>query len=82
MPDLRTAVNKKGIRPMLATDQKGVNRFYNSLDNDDKFENGDEKYVCTPALKKELSERRENYYDPITKAKLERSEKALYVNMV
>jgi hypothetical protein len=75
--DLRTAINKNGIKAILTTDQKAVNRLYNNLDEDDKIENGDEKYIRTPAVIKEICEREENYHNPHTKAILEHSKRAL-----
>lgn len=59
----KTALNAKGLRHTLCTDELGAKKFYNRLPEKDKFKVGAEKYVKTPALKRELDERIEKPYD-------------------
>lgn len=73
-PDGKSFVNKKALTKVLATDKKGVNRFVNNLENDDKMENGIDTFVSTPAVMKELSERIQSPIDTIKKEKLRDSE--------
>lgn len=73
-PDGKAYVNKKALPQVLATDQKGVNRFVNDLEDEDKMENGSETFVSAPAVMKEISERIQWPIDTIKKEKLRDSE--------
>jgi len=73
-PDGKSFVNKKALPKILATDKKGVNRFVNDLEDDDKMENGADTFVSTPAVMKEISERIQWPIDTIKKEKLRDSE--------
>ena len=73
-PDGKAYVNKKALPQVLATDKKGVNRFVNDLENEDKMKNGSEVFVSAPSVMKEISERIEWPIDTIQKEKLRDSE--------
>lgn len=73
-PDGKAYVNKKALPKVLATDKKGVNRFVNDLDDEDKMENGPDTFVSAPAVMKEISERIQWPIDTIKKEKLRDSE--------
>jgi len=75
--DGRVWTPKKSLPNMLATDSKAINRFYNDLNNDDKLENGSEKYVSIEATQKELSKRIQEPRDTNEKDRLKYSEKAI-----
>ncbi len=60
----KTALNTKGLQHTLSTDAVGAKKFYNELPEKDKFKVGKERYVRTPALKRELDERIEKPHDP------------------
>lgn len=47
-------IGKKKIKDILVTDKAGANKFYNNLDDEDKFENGNEKYASVAACQKEI----------------------------
>jgi len=73
-PDGKAFINKKALPKVLATDKKGINRFVNDLDDDDKMENGIDTLVSAPAVMKELSKRIQWPMDTIKKEKLRDSE--------
>lgn len=73
-PDGKAFINKKVLPKILATDIKGVNRFVNDLEGDDKMKNGTNTLVSAPAIMKELSERIQWPIDTIKKEKLKDSE--------
>jgi len=76
-PDGKALVNKKALPKVLATDKKGVNRFVNDLNDEDKVENGSDTFVSVPAVMKEISERIQWPIDTIKKEKLRDSEGCL-----
>jgi len=59
----KTAVHVAALQDMLSTDLVGAKKFYNGLPNADKFKDGHERYVRTPALKREYTERIEKAFD-------------------
>lgn len=73
-PDGKAFINKKALPKIFATDIKGVNRFVNNLEGDDKMKNGTNTLVSAPAIMKELSERIQWPIDTIKKEKLKDSE--------
>lgn len=48
-------IGKKKIKDILVTDKAGANKFYNNLDDEDKFENGNEKYASVAVCQKEIT---------------------------
>lgn len=72
--DGRAYVNKDVLPHLLATDTKGANRFYNNLDDEDKLENGSEKFASVSSLNKEISERIQEPRDTLQKERLRDSE--------
>ena len=78
-PDGRTYVNTKALSHLLATDQKGVKRFYNNLDDDDKFQNGKSKFASVPSVNKEISKRLEEPRGTLKRERLKDSEKCINV---
>lgn len=73
-PDGKAFISKKALPKVLATDKKGVNRFVNDLEDDDKMQNGTDTLVSVPAVMKEISERIQWPIDTIKKEKLKDSE--------
>lgn len=61
--DGKTAVRVAALPDLLSTDLVGAKKFYNGLLNADKFKDGRERYVRTPALKREVNERIEKAFD-------------------
>lgn len=61
--DGKTALNAKALPHALCTDIVGAKKFFNRLPNKDKFKVGNDRFVRTPALKRELDERIEKPYD-------------------
>jgi len=59
----KTAVNARALKVALRTDDVGAKKFYNRLPEKDKFKDGNERYVRTPVLKRELDERIEKPHD-------------------
>ncbi len=72
--DGRAYVNKDVLPHLLATDTKGANRFYNNLDDEDKLENGSEKFASVSSLNKEISQRIQEPRDTLQKERLRDSE--------
>lgn len=70
-------LNTRALTHILATDKKGVNRFYNNLENEDKLEQGEKNLVSVAALSKEISERIQEPRDNLQKERLRDSEKCL-----
>lgn len=75
--DGKAFVDKKSVPHLLATDTKSANRIYNNLDDEDKFENGTEKYISVDATQKELSKRIQEPRDTNEIDRLKYSEKAI-----
>lgn len=73
----KTAINSKGLKQILHTDAAGVKHFYSDLDDEDKFKMGNQHYVRTPALRKELDERIEKPYNAKKHAQLRYSSDCL-----
>lgn len=75
--DGKTALNTKGLTHTLCTDTVGAKKFYNKLPDKDKFKVGNERYVRTPALKKELDERIEKPFDAKKIEQMKENERCL-----
>lgn len=73
----KTALNTKGLQHALVTDIVGAKKFYNRLSKKDKFQVGKERYVRTPALKRELDERIEKPYDAKKIEQMKENERCL-----
>lgn len=67
-------LRKDALPHLLATDGRGVNRIYNELDQEDKLEVGQEKFVSIPAINKEISKRIQEPRDTLEKERLRDSE--------
>ena len=67
-------INKNDASHLLGTDKKGVNRIYNNLDEEDKLENGNEKFISIPAMNKEVSKRLEEPRDTLQRERLRDTE--------
>ena len=70
-------IEKDSLTVVLATDKKGVNRFYNNLETEQKIENGDNKFVSYPAVNEKLSEKIMTQPDFDKLFKLRHAEKCL-----
>ena len=55
--DGKAYIDKIASPHFLATDKNGVNRFVNTLENEDKLEQGEQRLVSVSAVNKEISER-------------------------
>lgn len=75
--DGKTALNTKGLQHTLCTDSVGAKKFYRRLPEKDKFKVGGERYVRTPALKRELDERIEKPYDATKIEQMKENERCL-----
>ena len=64
---------KKKIKDILVTDKAGANKFYNNLDDEDKFENGDEKYASVAACQKEITNKIQQDRPQLEREKLKHS---------
>lgn len=73
----KTALNAKGLQHTLCTDSVGAKKFYNRLPDADKFKVGNERYVRTPALKRELDERIEKPFDAQKIEQMKENERCL-----
>lgn len=76
-PDGRVFLKKNTLPHLLATDKKGVNRFYNDLEEEDKLENGQDKYASVESIQKEASKRIQEPRDTIQKTRLKYTEECL-----
>ncbi|EPJ5553688.1 TPA: hypothetical protein ACSQMU_005252 [Pseudomonas aeruginosa] len=59
----KTALGVPALPVVLGTDVVGAKKFYNNLPDEDKFKIGNDRYVKTPALGREIDERIEKAYD-------------------
>ena len=75
--DGKTAVRVAALPDLLSTDLVGAKKFYIGLQNADKFKDGRERYVRTPALKREVNERIEKAFDAKKIEQLRESESCL-----
>lgn len=66
-------IGKKKIKDILVTDKAGANKFYNNLDDEDKFENGDEKYASVAACQKEITNKIQQDRPQLEREKLKHS---------
>jgi hypothetical protein len=72
-PKGRLFLNKRNLPNVLATDKKGANKVYNNSQEDDKFENGDEQYLSTSQVRKEVDERLQQPRGALEREKLKHS---------
>ncbi|MGD9678717.1 MAG: hypothetical protein AB7V16_10290 [Vulcanibacillus sp.] len=70
-------MNKNEIPKQLNTDKKGSNKFYNNLENDEKFEDCNSKYADVAALIKEISNRIQDPRPQLEREKLKDSRDCL-----
>lgn len=70
----QTYIDKNALPHLLATDKKGINRLYNSLDNADKLELGQQQFVSVPAINKEISKRLQEPRDTLQRERLRDTE--------
>lgn len=75
--DGKTALNAKALPHALCTDIVGAKKFFNRLPNKDKFKVGNDRFVRTPALKRELDERIEKPYDAKKIEQMKENERCL-----
>lgn len=73
----KTAIRVAALPQILSTDVVGAKRFFNNLPNKDKFKNGKDRFVRTPALKRELDDRIEKGFDAKKIEQLRESERCL-----
>ena len=76
-PDSKGYLNTKGLPHLMGTDKKSTNRFYNNLDNVDKFENGAERYASLESVDKEVSKRLQEPRDTLQRERLRDSENCI-----
>ena len=72
--DGRVYIDKDALPHLMATDKKGVNRFYNNLDNEDQLELGSKSLASASSVNKEISERIQQPRDTLQKERLRDSE--------
>ncbi|WP_146010041.1 hypothetical protein [Burkholderia sp. WAC0059] len=75
--DGQTFVPTKGLSHLLATDQPGVNKFVNDLPNTDKTRRGEDRFVTTASLQKEVSRRIQEPRDVDKRERLKDTEACL-----
>ncbi|GAB6107986.1 hypothetical protein [Fusibacter bizertensis] len=73
----KTMVEKKALPSLLCTDVKGSNKVYGKIGDDDKYSNGDKKFVSTSAIKKVISDRIEEPRNSLKREKLKYNELCL-----
>lgn len=73
----KTAVRVAALPQILSTDVVGSKKFFNNLPKKDKFKDGNDRYVRTPALKRELDDRIEKGFDAKKIEQLRESERCL-----
>ncbi|MEG2291630.1 MAG: hypothetical protein RSC24_16790 [Clostridium sp.] len=56
-PSGRCYINNNQIYKILATDKKGAAKVINNAQENDKYEDGNQKYLSTSAVKKNIDER-------------------------
>ncbi|OOO00574.1 MAG: hypothetical protein ATN35_06630 [Epulopiscium sp. Nele67-Bin004] len=66
-------IDKDKLPPLLGTDKKGVNKFYNDLDDDDKFIDGSKRYADSTAVSKEQNKRIQEPRSQLEREKLKHS---------
>lgn len=66
-------IGKKKMKDILVTDKAGVNKFYNDLEEEEKFENGNEKYASVAACQKEITNRIQQDRPQLEREKLKHS---------
>jgi acylphosphatase len=76
-PDSRVYIKKDSLPHLMGTDKKGVNRFYNDLNDIDKIENGSSKYASVEAVNKEFSKRLQEPRDAQQRERIRDSEKCI-----
>lgn len=72
--DGRAYVDTSALSHLLATDKRGVNRFYTKLDNNDKLELGSRRLASVSSVNKEISERLQEPRDTLQRERLRDAE--------
>lgn len=75
--DGKVYIDKDALPHLLATDKKGINRFYNNLDNEEKLELGNKSLASASSVNKEISERIQQPRDTLQKERLRDSESCI-----
>lgn len=70
-------VGKTKMKDILITDKSGVNQFYNDLNDEDKFENGNKKYASVSACQKEITSKVQQDRPQLEREKLKHSRDCL-----
>lgn len=72
--DGRAYIDINALPHLFSTDKKGVNRFFNNLEDEDKLELGNQNLASVSSVNKELSERIQEPRDTLQKERLRDSE--------
>lgn len=75
----KTYINEKNLAPVLNTDNKGVQIVMNNAPSEDIFRNGNNEYLSTPQIKKEIATRLEQPRSTLVKEKLNYADKCVDV---
>ncbi len=70
-------VNKEKLPKLLVTDKKGAAKVYNNAQENDKYENGNNKYLSTSEVKKNIDERIQEPRSSLEHEKLKYSESCI-----
>lgn len=73
----RCYIDTKEMPKLLVTDNKGVAKIYNNAQEDDKYENGNNQYLSTSEIKKNIDERIQEPRGALEQEKLRYSETCL-----
>lgn len=73
----RCYVDTKKLPKLLVTDKKGAAKVYNNAQENDKYENGDNQYLSTSEIKKNIDERIQEPRSTLEHEKLKYSEKCI-----
>lgn len=73
----KTYVNSRKVQTLLNTDKKGVNIVINESSNDDVKRLGNDDYLSTPQIQKEIAKRKEQPRSVLEREKLGYSGKCL-----
>lgn len=73
----RCYVNNKKLSKLLVTDKKGAAKVYNNAQENDKYENGNNQYLSTSEVKKNIDERIQQPRSTLEHEKLKYSESCI-----
>ena len=73
----RCYVDAKMLPKLLVTDKKGAAKVYNNAQENDKYENGDNQYLSTSEVKKNIDERIQEPRSTLSHEKLKYSEECI-----